>query len=467
MPWTIGWSVGSNSDRASGVRGTTRAPSKTARTETRDASSRSMTLARSKGTIRRRRSSRLTSTVSRSRQRVSATVASRNASAVIRARRSASYMSHRSVTSRATLSTDDMAPPGSGSGTSRQSKYRVPSGAGKANSRFSDPPGGEDSSQGGVPHLDQLGRHTEFLVRLAQVVLRRAAGDALDRRADVEVAQVRVEARDDVGQVLDKRLELLLGLAELGGALADLPYEGVPVRLEAVDGPAVEHRPGSHLGKDLGESGVGRAKAPRLIDEADQPSDVAGDDDRCDEHVLQGNVIVTGGCLWCALCQVPGDDDPAELGGACAGAAKRHGQANSGAEPEAAGIEAGNLDALAARRAHGHETGIHAEDRLARHEDRSRGVGEGAILEHRARCRQQRGDLRAGAVRMALQDRWSPTFRSSHCNAVDARVEVTHHPRRLNEHACSGDDNTMKMAPTGTNAAGAEARARQGSQTPC
>jgi hypothetical protein len=163
------------------------------------------------------------------------------------------------------------------------------------------------------------------------------------------VAQIRVKARDDVGQVLDQRPEFLLRLMQLRGALTHLPLEAIPVLLEPVDGAAIEHRHGSHLGKDLDEPGGGRGEAPGLVDQADQPSDVAGDDDRCDEHALQGCVIVSSRRLRRALCQIVGDDDPANLGGAGADAAKRGGQAASGGEAEAAGIEADDLDALPAR----------------------------------------------------------------------------------------------------------------------
>jgi hypothetical protein len=140
-------------------------------------------------------------------------------------------------------------------------------------------------------------------------------------------------------------------------------------------------------------------------------------------------VIVTGGCLRRALCQVPGDDGPAELGGACAETAKRREQATSGAEPEAAGIEAGDLEAFPARRAHGHETGIRAEDRLERREDRSRGVGEGAILEHRTRRRQQRGDILAAAVCRSSRYQRLPMRPSSRCDGQHGRLRTV--PRSL------------------------------------
>ena len=83
--------------------------------------------------------------------------------------------------------------------------------------------------------------------------------------------------------------------------------------------------------------------------DARQKSTREGDDDRCDEHALQGCVIVSSRRLRRALCQIVGDDDPANLGGAGADAAKRGGQAASGGEAEAAGIEADDLDALPAR----------------------------------------------------------------------------------------------------------------------
>ena len=68
--------------------------------------------------------------------------------------------------------------------------------------------GGEHLAVDLAPRLDERLGHPELVVVLPEERLARRAGRGLDRPIDVDVTQAAVEARDDVGGVLDDRLEV-------------------------------------------------------------------------------------------------------------------------------------------------------------------------------------------------------------------------------------------------------------------
>ncbi len=70
--------------------------------------------------------------------------------------------------------------------------------------------GGEGLAHGAFPVGLHLGGHARLEARAADMLGRRKAAVALDDRAHVEVAQVAVQAREDVGRVLHQRGELAL-----------------------------------------------------------------------------------------------------------------------------------------------------------------------------------------------------------------------------------------------------------------
>lgn len=98
-------------------------------------------------------------------------------------------------------------------------------------------------------------------------------------------------------------------------------------------------------------------------------------------------------------------EDGAAIGDAGGQAAKRCRQSVRGVESEATGFEGGDPEARSCRGVQRDETGLGAEDRPAGPEDGLRRVGEDTVLQHRARCRQQRRHLTTATARPVLRFR--------------------------------------------------------------
>ncbi len=143
--------------------------------------------------------------------------------------------------------------------------------------------GVENSAQGAIPGIHQLCRHPQILIRPSGIRFLRTADQGLQRRTDVEVSQIAIEPRDDIGQVLDERPESLLGLAQVRSLIPHLFFECGRLPFETLDRTIVEHERGCHLGKRRRNLAVRRREASCLIDEAEQTRHAAIHCDRREE----------------------------------------------------------------------------------------------------------------------------------------------------------------------------------------
>ena len=194
-------------------------------------------------------------------------------------------------------------------------------------------------------------------------------------------------------------------MAQLRCAGAQLPLEGAAVLLEAVDGEAVAHRHGRHLGEHLGEPAVGPREPAGLVGQTDDPRRLAGDEDRRHEGASCGGRRPSGARFAERLCKRVGEDGPAGFGGANAQAMQRRRQAVRGVDLGAARSEEGDLESALALGEQRDETRIRAEDRLALLQHRPRRLGEGTAPQDRTRNRPRRNSFALGALRCSWQSR--------------------------------------------------------------